>query len=157
MLTWLNGAGESFRHPLPNSTNYLSAYDRKGQLLRGDPDQGTGAAPQQEVNPDDPDAAEKIARNKALQEARTPSGEQKLPKEGAQDLRPFPQNAQFSSQSILSEELRNEIWRRVKLGKSVRAVSVELGVDMRRVGAVVRLVDIEKQWIKEVSTVFLSC
>lgn len=52
---------------------------------------------------------------------------------------------------MLSEELRNEIHNRVvEQGKSVRAVSVELGVDMRRVAAVVRLVELEKKWVKEV-------
>ena len=65
--------------------------------------------------------------------------------------RPFPLNRSFYSQSVLSIELREEIWKRVKVdGKSIRAVSVELGVDMRRVGAVVRLTTIEKRWKMEV-------
>src|SRR5215471_10098677 len=34
MFWWLNGPGAAFKHPLPGSTNYLSAYDRKGKLLR---------------------------------------------------------------------------------------------------------------------------
>ncbi|KAB8236067.1 eukaryotic mitochondrial regulator protein-domain-containing protein [Aspergillus alliaceus] len=60
--------------------------------------------------------------------------------------RPFPLNPHFASQPILSEELRNEIYDRVvNKKKSVRAVSVDLGVDMRRVGAVVRLVELEKR------------
>ncbi|KAE8367770.1 eukaryotic mitochondrial regulator protein-domain-containing protein [Aspergillus caelatus] len=60
--------------------------------------------------------------------------------------RPFPLNQNFVSESILSEELRNEIYDRVvNQKKSVRAVSVDLGVDMRRVGAVVRLVELEKR------------
>lgn len=61
--------------------------------------------------------------------------------------RPFPLNPNFVSEPILSEELRNEIHRRVVDKKqSVRAVSVDLGVDMRRVAAVVRLVELEKRW-----------
>lgn len=112
MFAWLQGPGESFRHPLPNSTNYLSAYDRQGKLLREGED--------------------------------TP--------ESREDLRPFPLNTHFVSESILSEELRQEIWRRVMVDrKSVRTVSVELGVEMRRVGAVVRLVEVENQMRKEVS------
>lgn len=35
--------------------------------------------------------------------------------------------------------------------KSVRTVSVELGVEMRRVGAVVRLVELERRMKEEVS------
>ncbi|KKK18977.1 hypothetical protein P175DRAFT_0480460 [Aspergillus ochraceoroseus IBT 24754] len=60
--------------------------------------------------------------------------------------RPFPLNPNFISESILSEELRNEIYNQVVVKKkSVRAVSVEMGVDMRRVAAVVRLVELEKR------------
>lgn len=112
MFAWLDGPGESFRHPLPHSTNYLSAYDRNGKLLREGEDT----------------------------------------KESRVDLMPFPLNNHFISESILSEQLREEIWRRVQLDKkSVRTVSVELGVEMRRVGAVVRLVELEKQMRAQVS------
>ena len=113
MFAWLQGPGESFKHPLPNSTNYLSAYDRRGKLLR----------------------------------------EGENTKESREDLRPFPLNNNFISESILSEALRQEIWRRVQVeGKSVRTVSVELGVEMRRVGAVVRLVELERRMKEEVSS-----
>lgn len=65
--------------------------------------------------------------------------------------RPFPLNRQFFSQPVLSEALRQEIWKRVKVdGKSVRTVSVEMGVEMRRVGAVVRLVEVENRMRREV-------
>lgn len=84
------------------------------------------------------------------------TGEQRIPKETSFDLKPFPHNTAFTSQSVLSEELRNQIWERVKVrGKSVRAVSAELGVEMRRVGAVVRLVELEKRWVQEVCQVIL--
>lgn len=115
MFAWLEGPGESFRHPLPKSTNYLSAYSRFGKLLR--------------VGEDTPESEE--------------------------DLRPFPLNVHFTSQSILSEPLRMEVWRRVQVEKkSVRTVSVELGIEMRRVGAVVRLVELEKRMREEVSYYF---
>lgn len=59
---------------------------------------------------------------------------------------PFPNNDRFISESVLSEELRNEIYTRVVTKKkSVRAVSVELGVEMKRIAAVVRLVELEKR------------
>lgn len=64
---------------------------------------------------------------------------------------PFPLNPQFVSEPILSEELSNEIYKRVvEQKKSVRSVSVELRVDMRRVGAVVRLKELEKRMKNEV-------
>ncbi|KAF7717816.1 Uncharacterized protein PECH_008460 [Penicillium ucsense] len=60
--------------------------------------------------------------------------------------RPFPGNSSFLSESVLSEELRNEIYVRVvEKKKSVRAVSVEFGVDMKRIAAVVRLVELERR------------
>jgi hypothetical protein len=63
---------------------------------------------------------------------------------------PFPLNQQFVSEPILSEELSNEIYKRVaQQKKSVRSVSVELRVDMRRVGAVVRLKELEKRMKNE--------
>jgi hypothetical protein len=71
--------------------------------------------------------------------------------------RPFPLNPNFVSEPILSEELRSEIHRRVVDRKqSVRAVSVDLGVDMRRVAAVVRLVELEKRWKQQVCMLSFS-
>ena len=60
--------------------------------------------------------------------------------------RPFPGNRNFISESVLSEELRNEVYVRVvEKKKSLRAVSVELGIDMKRIAAVVRLVEMERR------------
>ena len=75
-----------------------------------------------------------------------------LPPETARDWAPFPLNRAFISQPVLSDELREEIWLRVmKDEKTVREVSAELGVEMRRVGAVVRLKEVEKEWERLVS------
>ena len=64
---------------------------------------------------------------------------------------PFPLNAYFRSQPVLSEELRQEIYERViDRGWSVREVSAAMGVSMERVGAVVRLGEVERRWQKEV-------
>ncbi|KAJ9632762.1 uncharacterized protein PV06_02733 [Exophiala oligosperma] len=120
MFAWLQGPGAVFKRPLPGSTNYLSAYDRRGNLLR-DRDGQSGASPDG-------------------------SSENTTRAESEEDLRPFPRNSHFISQSVLSEELQHEIWHRVQvLQKSVRQVSVEMGVDMRRVAAVVRLIEVEKK------------
>ncbi|KAK2750422.1 hypothetical protein FQN57_003902 [Myotisia sp. PD_48] len=127
MANWLNGPGVAFKHPLPGSTNYLSAYDRRGKLLRAvkeQPETGESQTP-----PAEDDAASQLSP------------------ESQQDLKPFPLNPTFVSQRVLSEELRNEIYDQVVTkGHSVRHVSVLFGVDMRRVGAVVRLLELEKKW-----------
>ncbi|KAI5793211.1 eukaryotic mitochondrial regulator protein-domain-containing protein [Geopyxis carbonaria] len=62
---------------------------------------------------------------------------------------PFPLNPHFRSAPVLSEELKNEIHRRVMAGQSVRRVSAHFSVTMERVAAVVRLKEVEKQWVKD--------
>ena len=145
MFEWLNGPGENFRHPLPNSTNYLSAYDRRGRLLRRENDAEATSAPK------GPNTRDTQALEDAAVETKP------LAQETQEDLKPFPLNSHFISQSVLSEELRQEIWRRVQIeGKSVRQVSIELGVEMRRVGAVVRLLEVEKRMRAEVRDTILE-
>ena len=142
MFAWLRGPGKNFQYPLPNSTNYLSAYDNRGKLLRAP--EGS-EKPKAAANPDNPDDI-------ALEASAEGEKEKRLAKETKEDLRPFPLNQHFVSESVLSEALRQEIWKRVKVdGKSVRMVSVELGVEMRRVGAVVRLVEVERRMRADVS------
>lgn len=78
--------------------------------------------------------------------------EKNIPPETQRDRVPFPHNKMFISQAVLSEELREEIWSQImKEGQSVREVSAKLRVEMSRVGAVVRLKEIEKEWKRIVS------
>lgn len=87
--------------------------------------------------------------------ARDTNGDGTLPPERDEDLRPFKLNRNFRSQSVLSDEFKETIWDRVMNQKmSVVQVSRDLGVEMNRVGAVVRLKELEKQWAKEVIPTF---
>ncbi|OJD11045.1 hypothetical protein AJ78_08103 [Emergomyces pasteurianus Ep9510] len=111
---WLKGPGAVFKSPKLGSTNYISAYNNQGMLIR------------------------------------SKEGGKDTDAETLEDLRPFPLNPTFVSESVLSEDLRNEIHRQVvEYGKSPREVSVMHGVDLKRVAAVVRLVELEKKWIAE--------
>lgn len=164
MYRWLNGPGEVFRQPLRGSTNYLNAYDRSGNLLRAK-DASVGAKSKIKEAEEDQDN-EKVEEQeegdeRANRERRDASisgaiSQAKkdipvLPKETAEDLMPFPMNRQFRSQAVLSEELKDAIWRRVmEDGKSVRDTSAVLNVEMRRVAAVVRLKAVEKEWEEQV-------
>ncbi|MCJ1322957.1 hypothetical protein MMC15_008307 [Xylographa vitiligo] len=142
MFRWLNGPGSVFRSPLPGSTNYLNAYDINGNLIRLQLAARTRTKNADEEMDDleDEDKPKNTTPNIASGEA--------IPRETADDLMPFPLNRQFRSQAVLGEELKDEIYKRVtQQGKSVRLVSAELGVEMRRVGAVVRLKSVEKEWI----------
>ncbi|KAF2746538.1 hypothetical protein M011DRAFT_468634 [Sporormia fimetaria CBS 119925] len=79
-----------------------------------------------------------------------------LPPETTEDLRPFPMNRHFRSQPVLSEQLREAIYNRVaKDGATVALASVEFGVSNERVGAVVRLKQLEKEWVAQGKTMAL--
>lgn len=176
----MNGPGKQLKEPLPGSTNYLGAYDKYGNLVRAGPgwqrnggkkevqeeeqpameaeevktDADAEKVPEGQENLDELEAAirEGEAEKKDAQQL-TKEGEDngKLPPETAEDLRPFPLNQYFRSQPVLSEELREAIYRRVKRdGATVSLASVEFGVSNERVGAVVRLKQMEKEWIAQV-------
>ena len=170
---WLNGPGRALKQPLPGSTNYLGAYDRFGNLVRGSygPDQAAieakenedkaeaesaegkdaeGATPAEgQESIDDLEGA--VRKQEEDAEAEKKGKDNKLPQETIPDLRPFPMNKFFRSQPVLSEELREAIYQSVvKEGKTVPLASIHYGVSNERVGAVVRLKQMEKQWIAQV-------
>lgn len=135
MFEWLNTEGTALKNHIPGTTNYLTDIkDRKAKAQEKSSDKSADGSASAEG------ATSGASGNE--ERSRTP--------------RPFPLNPSFASEPILSEELRNEIYQRVVVQKrGVRAVSVELGVDMRRVGAVVRLVELERRWKREVCTISL--
>lgn len=169
MQAWLNGPGKVFREPLPGSTNYMAAYDKRGNLIRGKrQEQGEDGA-EEDVIPEEMEAEtrrqeiedgldelemqkryeqrEFVRQRKAERDAR--GG---LPKERPFDMRPYPLNYNFRSQPVLSEDLREIIYQQVVMnGVDVSTVSAAFSVDTRRVAAVVRLKTIEKQWVEDVS------
>ncbi|KAI0506187.1 eukaryotic mitochondrial regulator protein-domain-containing protein [Xylaria bambusicola] len=61
---------------------------------------------------------------------------------------PFPLNPEFKSVKVLDERARELVWEKVmREGETIKAVSAELGIDIRRVAAIVRLKEVEKDWI----------
>ncbi|KAK3298134.1 eukaryotic mitochondrial regulator protein-domain-containing protein [Chaetomium fimeti] len=69
---------------------------------------------------------------------------------GFSRTRPFPENEHFKSEPVLSVRARNMIWEAIMVkGMPLKAVSAEFHVDMRRVAAVVRMMEIEKKWERE--------
>ena len=147
MFRWLQGPGSVFRDPLPGSTNYLNAYDQSGRLIRAsekDPNQRNSVDEQSAPLPGEENSgAGSSEKNYAMKRS--------IPKEELDDLVPFPMNRQFRSQPVLSDELRDEVWHRhFQLKRSVRVISAELGIEMRRVGAVIRLKAVENEWVNQV-------
>ena len=157
MFRWLNSAGSVFKDPLPGSTNYLSAYDSQGRLIRV---KEAKRARDVTERMDEENRSEESANEPEIDGGRGNGREPKLnyhtvdaiPRETEEDMVPFPGNKQFQSQAVLSEDLKEVIWHLViQKGMSVRRVSASYLVDMRRVAAVVRLKEVEKQWEREVS------
>jgi hypothetical protein len=171
----MNGPGRQLKEPIQGSTNYLGAYDKYGNLVRAPPgwtrpDSNAKKDTLEEAGPDmkaqevtkDANAEQTPVGQEDLdvgeaqsRDAKRPSKEKeddgKLPPETAEDLRPFPLNQYFRSQAVLSEDLREAIYKRVKRdGATVSLASVEFGVSNERVGAVVRLKQMEKEWIAQV-------
>lgn len=175
----MNGPGRQLKEPLPGSTNYLGAYDKYGNLVRAGPGwQRNGA--KKPAQDDEQPAMKAEEVTKSADAERPPEGQEdldkleaairegeaeekdakqtskedddgKLPPETAEDLRPFPLNQYFRSQPVLSEDLREAIYQRVKRdGATVSLASVEFGVSNERVGAVVRLKQMEKEWVAQV-------
>ncbi|KAF5017685.1 hypothetical protein F66182_10359 [Fusarium sp. NRRL 66182] len=63
---------------------------------------------------------------------------------------PFPLNPLFRSQPVLDDATRELIYDKViSRGDSLKAVSAEMHIDVRRVAAVVRLKEVEKQWVAD--------
>lgn len=68
-----------------------------------------------------------------------------------QSRHPFPINPLFRTTHVLDDRGRELVWSKVmRDGESIKAVSAELGVDITRVAAVVRLKEVEKDWVAKV-------
>ena len=169
---WINGPGAVFRRPLPDSTNYLSAYSAEGKLRRArhrDREDNEARARKQKSEEEESlenaleenvSEEEKTRRDQtvtelenAAEKGSSSKSETKLPRERPADLRPFPANTVFWSQPVLSEELREVLYVRVKeQGRPIRQVSAEFKVSMERVAAVVRMKQMERDWLAKVRT-----
>lgn len=167
MWEWFQGPGRVFREPLPGSTNYLSAYDKQGNLLRARRNQQEDPEDQDELDQDEDAIVQReldqglddVEReNRAIDRATKRSAREEIeerggiPPERQGDMRPYPLNQSFKSQPVLSEDLREQLYVQVvHYRHDVSSVAATFGVDIRRVAAVVRLKTIEKQWEEEVS------
>ena len=157
MWSWFNGPGAAFRAPLAGSTNYLGAYDKAGRLIRGLDQPPARATPVDGDGADVETAAAAAATAAAAADGQRQHEASRAqtggpPPETLEDLRPFPLNQFFRSEAVLSEPLKDEIYKRVvSQGQGVREVSMALHVEMSRVAAVVRLKTMEQEWLRQAS------
>ena len=137
MYRWLDGAGKALKSPGPDGPRYLGARGPRGR--------GRQTQKVEEENDED----EELDEDEDDGTSRSRGGGSR--RQSEKDMIPFPTNPHFRSEPVLSEELKDRIWHRVTIDKdSVRRVSTDLHVEMRRVGAVVRLKSLEKQWEEQV-------
>jgi len=173
MYDWLKGPGKVFRKPLRGSTNYLSAYNKTGDLVRVRKDnRDDRTKPGEGIEEDETAASERDQNDQSLtdddrdmrareremaRQTRKAEDEETearggVPRERSIDMRPYPLNQHFTSQPVLSEALREQLYVQVAVEeRDLSSVAASFGVDIRRVAAAVRLKTIEKQWEDEVS------
>lgn len=168
MWKWLKGPGKVFRTTPAGSTNYLSAYDREGNLLRAK--RGAEKVRNADIEDEDVAAERDLSTTELTEEEREQKKEERalrraeyeeiearggVPKERQSDLRPYPLNQNFRSQPVLCEELREQVYYlAVHQGFDLSSLAATFQMDVRRVAAVVRLKTIEKKWVAEVSNLY---
>lgn len=143
---WINSTGRNFvQPPVPGESNYLSDYRRDGE--RKTAPRRARSGPRSQSLPEGETVDSRALADAAIEDNSRAVDAQEVYRSKI----PFPMNHHFYSTPILSEALRLEVWKRVQVeGQSVRQVSADLNIDMRRVGAVVRLVEVEKRMRAEV-------
>jgi hypothetical protein len=164
MWAWFAGAGKQFKRPTGVGPIYLGEASRRGRQRDDENEQQVEEELEEESNASsNAPAAEEVAvqdgahLSPAKQRASTLRRMSNAANESStqnrrQPLRPFPENMYFHSEPVLGEDLREAIFERVKVrGFSVREASEFFKVSMERIAAVVRMKQMERNWLKEVS------
>lgn len=130
-LEWVANEEPKYREVTPGKPNYLTLHTNDGLNARMD-------------------AQRALDRDAELETGHRPGHHDTKTKA---NHRPFPLNPYYVSQSILDDKFKESVWTSVMVdGMSVRDTSVKMGIDMRRVGAIVRMKEIEKEWMRTVRT-----
>lgn len=75
---------------------------------------------------------------------------------GGSTDQPFPLNPLFRSDPVLDEESREAIWQRaMEKGHALKEIAYDVGADVRRIAAIIRLKQVEKNMVNDVSLTFL--
>lgn len=120
----------------------MGAYNKQGELIRVV--QAAREKAQENKKKEATGEQDSASNDSENPDAKT---DVEIPPETARDHAPFPMNRTFISQPVLTSAFQHYIWRKIIYeGKSVREVSAETDVEMSRVAAVVRLLEIEHEW-----------
>ncbi|QDS69182.1 hypothetical protein FKW77_000013 [Venturia effusa] len=168
MLSWLNHSGKHFKIPRQDRTPmYLGGLESLSRFEDDKAFNASAAAKGQEgsigpkaedndrrIDGEKFDPSQKERRDAEVQDGgfRRPSNRPPIETRtiGVRDLTPFPLNRAFSSQPVLSENFRELIYiEAVEKKMSIRDVSAESGVTMERVAAVIRMKQMERDWVQQ--------
>lgn len=148
--------GNNFYDPIGYTTNYLGAYMPNG-LMRRVVDQSrklerdkTKLKERLEEEKDDKSRA-KLMADLARVEKRIEASKGQVPPAKDEDNKPFPSNPLFSSQAILTDIMKDMIFKEMEEGINMRDISRRYQIDLRRVAAVYRLKLVEMEWKRDVS------
>jgi hypothetical protein len=148
-LEWLESSGEQYRRPTPGRPNYLRPEDGGGHQLDA---QSDAAAAREDsgrssmLGDMEAQVGDEVAQSvtRRMQQAVKPS---KLPP----NPRPYGLNLYYRSERVLSEELKEAIYLQwAEHSASLKDISQRYFVCVERVGAVIRMKQIERNWLKEV-------
>ncbi|KAI0999654.1 hypothetical protein K3495_g8542 [Podosphaera aphanis] len=150
MFQWLSRIGQKFKEPMDDTPNYLGAYSPDGSLRRVVERVMTHRRQTErlrELIKKKPEKSEELLRELEEREKKFADERNTPPELTRRDMMPFPANKDFVSEPVLGPWLQNQIWEDVMLhGMTVREVSAQRGVEMSRVAAVVRLLEVERLW-----------
>ncbi|RKF59407.1 putative tyrosine phosphatase protein [Erysiphe neolycopersici] len=150
MFKWLNRVGKNLQEPISDSTNYLSAYSASGNLRRVEERTVEHLRKVEEIRTlikENPVIKEEKENELKRLEEEYSIESRKIPPPTRRDMMPFPANKDFMSEPVLGPWLQNEIWEDITIrGMTVREASSLRGVEMSRVAAIVRLLEVEKAW-----------
>jgi Eukaryotic mitochondrial regulator protein len=148
MLQWIETEAQSLKRPNPiGGPNYLQRIKRKGRNLGEDNKRSTASVDAENEGGSPLEDTAVTNADSYLRKLNSSSGLRLKRK-----LRPFDLNPYFVSMPVLSEMLREQIYKYVvDDGHSVKEASEHFLVSNERVGAVVRMKQIERNWVQAVS------
>jgi hypothetical protein len=156
MMQWLETEGRAFKRPAPaGGPNYLKRRNARRRDGRDSDNDARNAAALEAQDATDAALGKEMEIQDGESYMRKLASNQGLAQKKPQ--RPFELNPYFVSLPVLSEMLKETIYKYVAVdGHSVRSASEHFRVSVERVAAVVRMKQIERNWVKTVSYFLVS-
>lgn len=166
---WLNGPGRRYKefNPTLGPTYLPPAFGPAARFAEGQGAEEKELVDKEEEGEEGEEGAEQEDGNEAAGELEgqeekrgrregKDAGDRDRGTRPRQRLHPYPLNTAFQSEPVLSEALRERLWREVVVRKKdIMVVGARYNVSNERVAAVARLKQVEKDWEAQVSLMCL--